>query len=60
MTKTYDFSIIEIWTRDYINFPDSREEQDKNKVVVQCEPGSATTMDYIVEVVDDDKLYFKE
>ena len=50
MKKSKELSRIEIWSNDYINDLDVREEEDKNAKIIQIEPGSSEG-DYIVEVL---------
>ena len=51
MTKALSYSEIQIWGETYINYPESRQDQDRKKRIIQCEPGVNGM--YIVEVADD-------
>ena len=49
MRKERNDSVVEVWDRDYINFPDERNEEDKEAHIIQIEHGHED--DYIVEIV---------
>ena len=49
MRKERNDSIVEVWDRDYVNFPDERNEEDKEAQIIQIEHGYED--DYIVEIV---------
>ena len=50
MQKLKENSIIEVWNDEYINHPNIRENEDKDKIVVQCEHTHSN--EFIVEVVE--------
>lgn len=54
MVKRCKQSVIEIWTREYINCVDARQPEDKNADIIQIERGSAID-GYIVEVLRHEK-----
>lgn len=49
MQKERNDSVVEVWDRDYINFPNERNEEDKEAQIIQIEHGHED--DYIVEIV---------
>ena len=49
MRKERNDSIVEVWDRDYVNFPDKRNEEDREAQIIQIEHGYED--DYIVEIV---------
>ena len=49
MRKERNDSVVEVWDRDYINFPNERNEEDKEAQIIQIEHGHED--DYIVEIV---------
>lgn len=49
MKKEFNNSRIEIWSKDYINNPSARWEEDKNAEILQIEP-AINSEDFIVEV----------
>lgn len=51
MKKTSSTSRIEIWDRNYINYPDTRGKKDKNATVIQAE--HVDKEGYLVEVTED-------
>ena len=55
MRKSRMDSRIEIWSREYINFPEERDDNDKNAVILQIYTGRDSE-DYIVEVVDEESF----
>lgn len=50
MVKRCEKSVIEIWGRDYINFAEDRQPEDRNVEIFQIERGSDKD-DYIVEFI---------
>lgn len=49
MIRTYDESVIAVWSGNEINDPALRAAQDRDAQIVQCEPG--VRGDYIVEIL---------
>ena len=50
MIKRCEKSVIEIWGRDYSNFAEDREPEDRNVEIFQIERGSDKD-NYIVEFI---------
>lgn len=50
MIKQREGSRLEVWSANYINFPDSRYEEDKKAVILQIEHSVADQ--YMVEVIN--------
>lgn len=50
MQKKSSLSRLEVWGKEYIDFPERRRKEDQNAVIVQIEPGAGPG-EYIVEVV---------
>lgn len=55
MIKTRDDSTLQIWSANYINSLDIREDTDKNKIILQAEHCCGAD-GFIVEIIDKDKL----
>ena len=47
MKQTRNDSIIAVWTAGYLNYPETREEQDKDAIIMQVEHSKDD--EYIVE-----------
>jgi hypothetical protein len=55
MKKTHPKSTFEIWRSEYINCIDTREEQDKEKIILQIEP-SYNGNNYMVEIINKEDI----
>ena len=47
MIQTRNDSVMAIWTAGYLNYPDTRDEQDRDVIILQVE--HAADDSYIVE-----------
>lgn len=55
MIKTRNNGKIEIWSSKYINRPNIRDIEDRNKKIIQCEGCNDENLNFIVEVIDDEE-----
>ena len=53
MIKRLSLSRIELWSAEYINKPNERNENDKHSIIEQIEP-AGDGANYIVEVYEND------
>ena len=55
MKKTHSKSTFEIWQGDYINNINKRQEQDREKIILQIEP-SYYGNNYMVEIINEEDI----